>query len=332
MAESRADFTVSSDPRLEDVNAGEEAAGFPLGDFFPLDAVPDMPPAFEEKSLPALADQIKNAPGAGEKGCREVDPRLRAVIFEHFQTLQAIENQQGRYFKAENAEKWAHMLGMVIKESSGDSVNVTDMNGKESSTYRALTSVPRWKALFSHPIVYNSQTNFGLAQQSTDRLMVSFPVKTDLADILPEGKERKSGKLSRGILRFYQEMARGHISSNEPALSLKESEDPANKEKASRGRKAALWHCGTRFLFQEGGVPEGEKALEEAMASIAYCEFGKGDSAPTKDNMRCFGRWVTLCPALNLDIALLNPNSYFATRKTAPLCLATFQKLIKPKP
>jgi hypothetical protein len=99
----------------------------------------------------------------------------------------------------------------------------------------------------------------------------------------------------------------------------------------SDGLRAAVWHCGTRFLFKEGYAgAEGEKALEDAMARIAYCDVGaKNPNPANKAQAECFARWVTLCPALNVDIAVLSPDSYFQTRNTPPMCLQTFQKLTK---
>ncbi|MGZ3670554.1 MAG: hypothetical protein ACXVCI_04725 [Bdellovibrionota bacterium] len=54
-------------------------------------------------------------------------------------------------------------------------------------------------------------------------------------------------------------------------------------------------------------------------------------AAPGGDEPGCAAVPAPL-PALNLDIGLLNPHSYFATSKTPPVCRNTFLKLIKRAP
>jgi hypothetical protein len=299
-----------------------------------LEGLPQAP----DENAPNTESEVHNAPGADEANCKTVDPALRAMVFRHYQNLQEMQNTQGHFFPDNSPAKAAHLLGMVPKESSGDPTNTTDMNGKEFATYKAISNLPRWKSLFDQKMIYNKQTNYGLAQMSMDRMLAGNTVATDLDDFLGAVAHPTAGLDVRRILTVYQEMAQGRLTQDDAPISQKALQDPHAtaelKAQAQMGLSAALWHCGTRFLYKEGYTGEdGQKALEAAMSSIAYCDFGKDKPDPnSRSQAQCFARWVTLCPALNLDVAILTPDSYFATHRAAPLCQATFQKLTKKRP
>lgn len=311
----------------------------PVQDEEPPEGLADIEGLPQVPSAPAsVADEIRAAPGGDEAGCKDKVPApLRAMVFRHYQNFQEMQNRQGVFFPEKAAVRASQLLGMVPKESAGDSTNVTDMTGKEVGTYQAQTTLDRWNTLFKHDkIKYNKQTNWGLAQMSMDRLVVGFKVDTKLDDFLPgDDTSATSAQNVRRLLDFYQDFAQGRLEQHDRPITEKELADPkappAMKERARKGLQKALWHCGTRFLFKEGQQGEaGAKALEQAMASIAYCDAGQAKPDLNSDaQMKCFARWVTLCPALNLDIAILTPDSYFATRHAAPLCQATFRKLTK---
>jgi hypothetical protein len=314
--------------------APEPAVPPVLGSFPNLEGLPQAP----YDDAPNTESEVHNAPGADEPGCKSVDPALRAMVFRHYENLQQMQNTQGHFFPGNASAKAAHLLGMVPKESSGDPTNATDMNGKEFATYKAISTLARWKSLFDQKIVYNKQTNYGLAQMSMDRMLAGNTVTTDLDDFLGAVAHPTAGLDVRRILTVYQELAQGRLTQEDIPISQKALQDPRAtselKAQAQEGISAALWHCGTRFLFKEGYTgAEGQKALEAAMASIAYCDFGKDRPDPnSRSQAQCFGHWVTLCPALNLDLAMLTPDSYFATHRAAPLCQATFQRLTKKRP
>lgn len=43
--------------------------------------------------------------------------------------------------------KYAHVLAMILHESSGDPTNVTDMSGRSISTSKPITNLKRWRNL-----------------------------------------------------------------------------------------------------------------------------------------------------------------------------------------
>lgn len=323
--------------------AGQADPAAPLGlaehptDFANISGIPQEP---NETSAPTTADEVRAAPGGDEAGCKALNPALRAMVFRHFLNFQEMYNAQGQYLPVDKtAEKASLLLGKVPKESSGDTASVTDMSGREYGTYTASTTLDRWRKMFDQKkIVYNKQTNYGLAQQSMDRLVTSFKISSKVDDFLRTGDTTNSGQNVRRVLDIYQHFAQGRLIDKDRPITEKQLKDPNAsaelKERAKAGIDSALWHCGTRFLFKEGYQgAEGEKALREAMQSIAYCDSGaRRPDVKNVNQMRCFAKWVTLCPALNLDIGLMNPDSYFATRHAAPLCKETFKKLIKKKP
>lgn len=299
-----------------------------------LDGLPQVPAQL------GTADEIRSAPGASDPTCKEIPAPLRAMAFRHFLNFQKMQNEQGRYFPPEAATRAAKALGMVLKESSGDPAAVADMKGKSKTTYKPETTVANWKALLTHKhITYNKQTNFGLLQMSMDRLVVAFKINSQLDDFLPgEDAASTSALNTRRLLDFYQDFAQGRLEQGDtpiPAAALRDPKaSPELKERARKGAAKALYHCGTRFLYKEGQQgAEGQKALEDAMMSIAYCDPGidKPDTT-SRAQLECFARWVTLCPALNLDIAINTPKEYFETRKAPPKCEATFRALITKKP
>ena len=87
-------------------------------------------------------------------------------------------------------------------------------------------------------------------------------------------------------------------------------------------------------MFRDGNSNGGENDLARAMGSIAYCKFGNSQTGYGMNEFdeKCFAEWVTLCPALNVDIAALTPLSYFATRNVSPVCEDMFNQLLIKQP
>ncbi|NSL19120.1 hypothetical protein [Legionella micdadei] len=287
--------------------------------------------------------------------CNAIDPHLRMLIFQHFVIYQSMANAQHIYFDEQVARKWAHVLGMILKESSGDSTNITDMQGNSMSTYESKTDLDHWKNILNltiqNRIKLDYQTNFGLTQTSADRLFDAFHLAQNQSydtEFL-EGKEGASTprKVSldtaiaiRRLIWFYQDFAQGRISQSDERIYQEDiNNNPDYFNRYQSGLKAALLYCGTHLMFhKKDSIPLNEEAgpkLINAMASIAYCKLGNSQAGYGMNEFdeKCFAEWVTLCPALNIDIALLTPLSYFETRETKPICEDTFNRLInKPKP
>lgn len=287
-----------------------------------------------------------------DSACRAINVHLKEMMFQHFLIYQHIANAQGVFLDENIAHQWAHMLAMVLKESSGDSTSVTDMSGRSISTYRSKTNFEHWKTILNiakqHRVQFNDQTNFGLTQVSDNRLFVAF----DLAQQQVEDVgylEGKSGLATqaktplntaiaiRRLIWFYQDFAQGRTSQDESRIHEKDINQPEYSARHQTGIKMALLYCGTPFMFRYKNVQEQQvqlQKIEQAMESIAYCKLGNAQEGYGHQSFdeRCFADWVTLCPALNIDIALLTPLSYFATRDAQPVCEASFKSLLNPAP
>jgi hypothetical protein len=291
-----------------------------------------------------LVDVVMNEKDAQ---CNAIDPNLRMLIFQHFVTHQHMANAQGVYFDKKIAHRWARVLAMILKESSGDSTNITDMTGRSISTYQSKTTLGQWQKILELSkqtrIKLDYQTNFGLTQASSDRLFNAFKLaenENSHTEFLA-GKEgslsKKKVKLNtaiaiRRLVWFYQDFAQGRIKQSDARIKEADIESPEFYERYQEGLKMAVIYCGTRFMFetpQYTGKKEHE--LRNAISTIAYCKLGNAKSGYGKKDATCFAQWVTLCPALNIDMAILTPLSYFQTRGEKPICERTFMQLIKQR-
>lgn len=286
-----------------------------------------------------------------DKNCNAIDYNLRMVIFQNFVIYQHMANAQHYYFKEKMVLKYAHVLGMILKESSGDPTNVTDMNGRSITTNRSHTNLQRWKELLKltmqSGIKFNYQTNFGLTQLSADRLFVAFKLahkghakdflNGKYGDATPDKVTLDTAIVIRRLIWFYQDFAQGRLTQEDERIYQEDRYKTEFNERYQTGLKMALLYCGTRFLFNVDSqyIWTNEASIfENAMASIAYCKLGNSQSGYGKYEIdeRCFAEWVTLCPALNINIALLTPLSYFQTRGNKAVCIDTFKHLLNIEP
>ncbi|KTD33036.1 hypothetical protein Lnau_2684 [Legionella nautarum] len=289
-----------------------------------------------------------------DSACKAVHPHLRLLIFQHFLIYQQIANAHHIYFNDNTAYRWAHILAMILKESSGDSSNVTSMSGNSISTNAPRTDLEHWKNILDltlqNRVKLNYQTNLGLTQTSADRLFDAFHLAQNQSydtDFL-EGHESAltPGKINlntaiaiRRLIWFYQDFAQGRITQTDTRIPQEDINYPEFAQRYQEGLKTALLFCGTTYMFHKPGNESftfrdpGPKLIN-AMASIAYCKLGnaEGGYGVNEFDEQCYADWVTLCPALNIDIALLTPLSYFETRGAKPVCEGTFKQLINKQP
>lgn len=283
--------------------------------------------------------------------CLSINPHLRKMYFQHFVIYQHMANAQHIYFNKNIAHHWAHLLAMILKESSGDTTNVTSMTGKSFATYTSKTDLTNWEQIVDlsnkSRIPLNPQTNFGLTQISADRLFVALNLARDKRynTGFLEGIEGASSldkiRLNtaiavRRLIWFYQDFAQGRIKQSDWRIPPYKIHSPEFAKRYQNGLKLALLYCGTNLMFRDEPSKNPQiklSRLENAMASIAYCKLGNAQSGygVTEVDDKCFADWVTLCPALNIDIADITPLRYFATRYANPVCETTLQHLIKSK-
>jgi len=280
-----------------------------------------------------------------DRRCRKIDPQIRKMVFRHFLMNQYMANGQNIYFDEKIAHKWAQVLAMILKESSGDTTNITDMKGHSVTTYSAHTNLKNWNSLFNNAVQgrvkFNYQTNFGLTQLSADRLYVALNLAKNpgLDTQFLEGTKNvdlNTAIAIRRLIWFYQYFSQGRVSQSTDRLSQKEITSPEYSERYQTGLQLALLHCGTHFLFHKKHSTNEKKELSElenTMAAIAYCKLGTSKGGYGKDEFdeKCFAEWVTFCPALNVDIALLTPLRYFETRKAKLVCENTFKRMLNKK-
>jgi hypothetical protein len=220
--------------------------------------------------------------------CREIPLSTRQLFYNHFQWhLSGVSAEKRKIL----AHRFAKLIAKAEKESSGNPASVTDMGLRGSATsVRAFYNDPhnqrrgssgflrislatREKLLNNPNVKITHQTNYGLLQQSADRLT------------------RRA--LNRDIYDFYKKLG---ISD----------------------KRQAYQYCGTEFLYA-GRQAELMSAIKEA----ASCKEG----VKSREEIKCFGELVTICPALNIDLALIQPAAYFQTRNAAPRCLSVFYEL-----
>jgi hypothetical protein len=287
------------------VLAAGSAQASVLGSAGPL--VPDETGAWKEfrtTTLDALpAEETEDA------SCvRRLPENLRNLFFEHFRYY--VDHSTSEVGEKEVA-RFAKVLGMAPRESSGATVAITDMRGTGGATSlrqffkndnpgvaapKSLTSsLESLNKLFaitaetrkvngvlrSSTLRWDEETNFGLLQMSANRLYIDFGGRQD--------------DIARDSIR---EMRTLYASEPEEVIA----------------------RCGTALMFNDSPV-EIRGAFDELMT----CEPGW----KSKKSIQCFGQWATLCPNYNVTLALVAPPAYFATRHAAPLCTKTFTRILK---
>ena len=283
--------------------------------------------------------------------CSAIDLNLRMMIFQHFAIYQYLVNAQNIYFDDAIAHQWAHILAMVLKESSVDSSSITSMSGQSLSTYSTETNLQHWREILTlskqSQIQMNFQTNFGLTQLSSDRLFAAFRLAQEdtpetaflegREGLATPGKQVLNTAIAvRRLIWFYQDFAQGRIAEIAQRIHRKDMNSPDFSARYQAGLERALLYCGTAFMFGDPNEQTDKakmRLLKNAMASIAYCKLGnaRGGYGKNQIDETCFAQWVTLCPALNIDIATLTPLSYFATRGQTPVCETMFRRLLHKK-
>lgn len=302
----------------------------------------------DKHEVKLLDEQVRAVMAEETEGrCNAIEPQLRMLFFAHFAVYQKMANAQNIYLNEKNVAQWAHVMAMTLDESSGDSTNITDFQGHSYSTHKATSNLLRWQKILTlsanTPIKLDFQTNFGLTQASTDRVFLAFKLAKDqqydtsyLEGIqgaqTPHKVPLNTAIAVRRLIWFYQDFAQGRINQQDKRIHKEDIDLPGYAERYDEGIDAAIMYCGTRFMFEEG--KKDFTKLKEAMKSISYCKLGNAQQGYGKKEFdeKCFAQWVTICPALNIDIATITPLQYFATRNAKPVCQATFRRLLVKKP
>ncbi|RYZ66191.1 MAG: hypothetical protein EOP09_13065 [Proteobacteria bacterium] len=83
---------------------------------------------------------------------------------------------------------------------------------------------------------------------------------------------------------------------------------------------AANNQCGGKFAFHDHAT----QVMKE-YGALSRCVI----DYRTAEGVKCFGRWMMLCPGANVSLALATTNRYFQTKHAAPKCQASFRALAK---
>ena len=313
--------------------------------------MPDLTGLPSQKQIISLTQNVIDVMSEDtDPQCNAIDLRLRMMIFQHFVIYQHMLNAQNIYLNSQVAHLWAHVLAMILKESGGDAFEISDMTGNTILANQADANLQQWQNIIqliqNSSLEFNYQTNFGLSQTSFDRLFVAFRLAqsqqydTSYLEginglLTPKKSTLNTAVAIRRLIWFYQDFAQGRLTDSEGRMSEADINLPEFNARYKESLNMALLYCGTPWLFHEV-IPNsinGMTSLQNAMASIAYCSLGdkRSDENGNKLDEICFAKWVTLCPALNVDIATLTPLSYFQTRNATPVCEKTFNALIKQK-
>lgn len=227
--------------------------------------------------------------GNEDSSCRKLPASLRNLYYSHYEKM--ADGKDIRY-RTDLANKMAKLLGMTMKESSGNPASVTDMKLRGSSTsvkvffrensqhgvgssgHLKISIEARNRLLNQGGVTMNKQTNFGLLQMSADRLYTQ--------------KNRDLYKTYKNVIL----------------------------QSPSKG----VAYCGSEHVIRGS-----KSAIQAALKEAASCQEGYNSTSGVK----CFGKLVTICPALNVQLGLNAPAAYFATRKAAPRCTSAFTFLAK---
>lgn len=215
----------------------------------------------------------------------QTTPELRTFLKEFYKV------KRGDFKDSiEITKKLSKLTAMIMKESSGNTCSVSDMSGNGSyNSYTKFFKKNNSKGILSrsHKVDLNlcqdllnqgdvkvtKQTNYGLAQISADRYVMSD----------------RGGDHLRGFFVLLKKMNTDHIIS----------------------------YCQSKHLFSDD-----KTEIKKKFESIKNCTPGISN----KEQIKCIGQWVTLCPSLNVELAINQPMSYFETKSAKPICEDLFKK------
>ncbi len=225
-------------------------------------------------------------------GCiKGVNPRARDLFFEVFSNL-VVEYPKMNVELA--VARFSKILAMSMKESSGVSAMATDMKLRGSRL--SLQSF----------VQDNRGREWGEKYRSTldtyhkliDSKSITFNHQTNF------------GLLQMSADRMYPNFLGDIIQRMAPELKALAARDP----------QQLYQQCGAVYMYHD----EPDAVIAE-YATLASCDV----DYRTTDGVKCFGRWMMLCPNMNISLALATTNRYFQTRKAVPKCADSFRVLAK---
>ncbi len=226
---------------------------------------------------------------------KKLPKNLRELFYENFR--HAIDVKGSAHVGEPEIARYAKVLGMAPRESGGATVAVSDMKANGSrATFRRFYDVENPGRRAPSPLyssVEGIEVLYATKGIKWDR-QLNFGLLQMSADRMAT-RYRGSDRFSAGTMDKLRTLYLSHP-------------------------EEVLERCGTRRMFQDS-----DATLRKAFEGLQSCEPGY----TTKEKVQCFGRWVMLCPNLNVDLALIAPPAYFSTRNAPSLCAKTFRKILK---
>lgn len=225
----------------------------------------------------------------------------------------------------------------------------TDKEGRDfiiDEPHGTVSSLALYKRALESESLYgvewNFETDFGINQQSTNRLYL--PASKDLKEKYklenaPSSQDVLTGDLSKGEKGHVQWLSALVKKDNfKPFFAYCRSHDffidPLDALIAQA--KDLVATCPVEKL-----APKKISELEEAGITMGRNEYKTdGLYAVSKTNVTCFAKWMMLCPGLNYNTSLFAPDAYFNysnTRKPVelmeknnggPLCESSFKDIL----
>ncbi len=195
-------------------------------------------------------------------------------------------DRHGRRIGPAEARRFSRLLARAWADSRGNTVNASDgrSNGNDISASRFVTDNIRRDA----------RDNRAVASLESRAIILRSPrIKMD--------RKARFGLLKASVTQLADPRARTALAEIQ-ALAL-------------RNPDAAVDRCGSEWMYADP-----DRALKAALVASARCKPG----AASEGEVRCFAQWVTLCPNLNLSLALLKAGG--AGGKA--ICAEAFDSLI----
>jgi len=220
------------------------------------------------------------------------------------------------------------VLGMAGEESTWNTLNITDMNGKGTDSENDKTSTAAFDRLMSgSSIELNHMTNFGLLQMSADRFAI-HP-----ADSLNALRRTFMGGAELHALTVDKQES-GYFTAKYAKygdVSAVEDDDFFNK-------------CGTPRNLRSHpafkGIGKDLPTLAQKIPLISKLVKGNGGNATgeTLEAVKYIGKLLSACPRLNYELAYneverdgMNPK-YFQSRDKQPICEDKILAFLKANP
>jgi len=218
-----------------------------------------------------------------------VNPQLRNLFFEIFTNYLA--NHPNSDVQTA-ITRFSKVMGMAMKESAGVPAVIADMRLNGSALSMRLYSADNRRR--ERGTVYRSS----LASHRT--LLANKSIRFN--------QQTNFGLLQMSADRMMPVFLGDIIARMHPEL----------KQLASTNPSELYDRCGASW-----GYHNDRSEVEREYAELTKCDLGYRSVSGVK----CFGRWMMLCPTMNVSLALATTDRYFQTRHVKPVCAASFKVL-----